>query len=73
MRFSLSLLSSTQGVDAPKEDEITIANQIKSRLSPQDAILFDELHNTLKDGVNTTKFSFFQISCFIKLPYNKSA
>lgn len=51
MQFSLSLLSSTQGVDALREDETMVASQIKSKLSAQDAILFDELHNNLKDGV----------------------
>ncbi|XP_014213492.1 gamma-tubulin complex component 3 [Copidosoma floridanum] len=50
MRFSLSLLSSTQGIDTFKDDETMVANQIKSKLSPQDAALFDELHNNLKDG-----------------------
>lgn len=52
MRFSLSLLSSMQGMDTLKEDETIIANQIKSKLSSQDAILFDELHSNLKDGVS---------------------
>lgn len=52
MQFSLSLLSSTQGVDALREDETMVASQIKSKLSAQDAILFDELHNNLKDGVS---------------------
>ncbi|KAL7301860.1 hypothetical protein TKK_0005465 [Trichogramma kaykai] len=50
MRFSLSLLSSTQGVDPLREDETMVANQIKSKLSEQDGALFDELHNNLKDG-----------------------
>jgi len=52
MRFSLGLLSSTQGIEILREDEITIATCIKSKLSPHDAIQFDKLHNDLKDGVN---------------------
>jgi len=52
MRFSLGLLSSTQGIEILREDEITIATCIKSKLSPHDAVQFDKLHNDLKDGVN---------------------
>lgn len=52
-QFSLSLLSSTQGVDALREDETMVASHIKSKLSAQDVTLFDELHNSLKDGVYT--------------------
>lgn len=51
MRFSLSILSSTQRVETFEEDEMMVANQIKSKLSSQNAALFDELHNNLKDGV----------------------
>ncbi|KAK0087490.1 hypothetical protein PV325_000931 [Microctonus aethiopoides] len=49
MRFSLGLLSSTQGVESFREDEITIANHIKSKLSSRDSVHFDKLHNDLKD------------------------
>ncbi|XP_034947790.1 gamma-tubulin complex component 3 [Chelonus insularis] len=49
MRLSLGFLSSTQGFEAFREDEITIANQIKSKLSTKDSVYFDKLHNDLKD------------------------
>lgn len=48
MRFSLGLLSSTGTL---REDEMTVATNIKSKLSPRDAVQFDKLHNDLKDGV----------------------
>lgn len=51
MRFSLGLLSSTQGVETFREDEITVANHIKSKLSTRDSVYFDKLHNDLKDKV----------------------
>ncbi|XP_070157516.1 gamma-tubulin complex component 3 [Polyergus mexicanus] len=47
MRFSLGLLSSTGTL---REDEMTVATNIKSKLSPRDAVQFDKLHNDLKDG-----------------------
>ncbi|XP_029157570.1 gamma-tubulin complex component 3 [Nylanderia fulva] len=50
MRFSLGLLSSTQGIETLREDEVTVATYIKSKLSPRDAVQFDKLHNDLKDG-----------------------
>lgn len=56
MRFSLGLLSSTQGIETLREDEMTVATYIKSKLSPRDAIQFDKLHNDLKDGVNVKSF-----------------
>jgi len=59
MRFSLGLLSSTQGIEILKEDEITIATCIKSKLSPHDTVQFDKLHNDLKDGVNMKLFYNF--------------
>lgn len=51
MRFSLGLLSSTEGMETLSEDEVTVATYIKSKLSPSDAVQFDKLHNDLKDGV----------------------
>ena len=57
LRFSLGLLSSTQGIETLREDEMTVANQIKGNLSARDALQFDKLHNDLKDGVRIT-FSF---------------
>ena len=51
LRFSLGLLSSTQGVETLREDEMTIASQIRGKLSARDAAQFDKLHNDLKDGV----------------------
>ncbi|KAH0553598.1 gamma-tubulin complex component 3 [Cotesia glomerata] len=49
MRFSLSLFSSTQGVESFCEDEITIANEIKSKLNSKESVHFDRLHNDFKD------------------------
>lgn len=49
MRYSLGLLSSTQGVEKFHEDEISITNQITSKLTPRDSIIFDKLHSDLKD------------------------
>lgn len=34
-----------------REDEVTIASQIRGKLSAKDAVQFDKLHNDLKDGV----------------------
>jgi len=62
MRFSLGLLSSTQGIETLREDEVTVATYIKSKLSPRDAIQFDKLHNDLKDGVY--KILFTSSFCF---------
>ncbi|XP_043466471.1 gamma-tubulin complex component 3 [Leptopilina heterotoma] len=50
LRFSLGVLSSTQGVGTVREDEVTIASQIRGKLSAKDAVQFDKLHNDLKDG-----------------------
>lgn len=58
MRFSLGLLSSTQGIEILREDEVTVATYIKSKLSPRDAVQFDKLHNDLKDGVQNNFISF---------------
>lgn len=65
MRFSLGLLSSTQGIEVLKEDEVTVATYIKSKLSPRDAVQFDKLHNDLKDGVieNFTIYIFSILLC----------
>ncbi|XP_015587434.1 gamma-tubulin complex component 3 [Cephus cinctus] len=49
MRFALGLLSSTQGIETFREDELSVASHIKSKLSAHDAIQFDRLHNDLKD------------------------
>jgi len=62
MRFSLGLLSSTQGIETLREDEVTVATYIKSKLSPRDAVQFDKLHNDLKDGVY--KILFTSSLCF---------
>ena len=62
MRFSLGLLSSTQGIETLREDEVTVATYIKSKLSPRDAVQFDKLHNDLKDGVQNN-FTFLAF-CF---------
>lgn len=51
MRFSLSLFSSTQGVESFSEDEITITNEIKSKLNSKESVHFDRLHNDFKDKV----------------------
>ncbi|XP_076756926.1 gamma-tubulin complex component 3 [Xylocopa sonorina] len=50
MRFSLGLLSSTQGVETLQEDEITVGSQIKEKLSICDATQFDKLYNELRSG-----------------------
>ncbi|KAK2580582.1 hypothetical protein KPH14_007705 [Odynerus spinipes] len=50
MRFSLELFSSIQGVETLREDEISVASTIKSKLSSQDAARFDKLHNDLRTG-----------------------
>ena len=55
MRFSLGLLSSTQGAETFREDEMSIAGLIKNKLSAKDAVQFDKLHNDLKEKV---KFQF---------------
>lgn len=60
MRFSLSLLSSTQGVDTHKEDEMIVASQIKEKLSSQNVAVFEELHNHLKDGVSWRSLIVFK-------------
>lgn len=64
MRFSLGLLSSTQGIEILREDEVTVATCIKSKLSPHDAVQFDKLHNDLKDGPlkNRTSILVFLLS-----------
>ncbi|XP_053594050.1 gamma-tubulin complex component 3 homolog [Microplitis demolitor] len=49
MRISLGILSSAQGVDSFGQDEITTANEIKSKLSSRDCNHFDKLHNDIKD------------------------
>ncbi|XP_035723078.1 gamma-tubulin complex component 3 homolog [Vespa mandarinia] len=50
MRFSLELFSSIQGVETLREDEILVASSIRSKLSSQDAVRFDKLHNDLRIG-----------------------
>ena len=50
MRFSLGLLSSTQGVETLREDEITVASQIKEKLQICEAVQFDKLYNELRAG-----------------------
>lgn len=50
MRFSLELFASIQGVETLREDEISVASNIKSKLSSQDAARFDKLHNDLRTG-----------------------
>ncbi|XP_017795465.1 PREDICTED: gamma-tubulin complex component 3 [Habropoda laboriosa] len=50
MRFSLGLLSSTQGIETLQEDEITVASQIKEKLSICDTAQFDKLFNELRSG-----------------------
>lgn len=65
MRFSLGLMSSTQGIETLREDEVTVATYIKSKLSPRDAVQFDKLHNDLKDGVqNLMVYIFLTFLCF---------
>lgn len=53
MRFSLGILSSTHGIETLREDEVTVATCIRSKLSERDAVEFDKLHNDLKDGVKS--------------------
>lgn len=60
MRFSLGLLSSTQGVETLREDEITVASQIKEKLQICEAVQFDKLYNELRAGV----WSKFYIKCY---------
>ncbi|XP_076246301.1 gamma-tubulin complex component 3 isoform X2 [Calliopsis andreniformis] len=48
MRFSLGLLSSSQGVGTIREDEVTVAGHIKDKMSYSDGIEFDKLYNDLK-------------------------
>ncbi|XP_053984214.1 gamma-tubulin complex component 3 homolog [Hylaeus volcanicus] len=50
MRFSLGLLSSSQGLETLQEDEITVVSHIKDKLSPCDEAQFDKLYNDLKAG-----------------------
>ncbi|XP_017888838.1 gamma-tubulin complex component 3 homolog [Ceratina calcarata] len=50
MRFSLGLLSSTQGIETLQEDEISIGSQIKEKLSTCEAAQFDKLYNDLRSG-----------------------
>uniref|UniRef100_A0A0C9S147 Tubgcp3_0 protein n=1 Tax=Fopius arisanus TaxID=64838 RepID=A0A0C9S147_9HYME len=50
MRFSLGLLSSTQGVDAFRDDEISVISHIKSKLSTRENIYLEKLMNDLKDN-----------------------
>ncbi|KAL0112556.1 hypothetical protein PUN28_012105 [Cardiocondyla obscurior] len=57
MRFSLGLLSSTQGIETLREDEMTVATYIKSKLPPRDAVQFDKLHNDLKDAPMKNRIS----------------
>lgn len=64
MRFSLGLLSSTQGIETLREDEVTVATYIKSKLSPRDAMQFDKLHNDLKDGVQNIMIYIYLRSSF---------
>lgn len=58
LRFSLGLLSSTQGIETLREDETTVASQIRGKLSARDASQFDKLHNDLKDGVKFKRYFF---------------
>lgn len=51
MRHSLGILSSVHGIEKAREDEVTVAACIRSKLSERDAVEFDKLHNDLKDGV----------------------
>lgn len=51
MRFSLGLLSSSQGVETLREDEITVASHVKNKLPHCDTVQFDKLYNDLKIGV----------------------
>lgn len=55
MRYSLGLLSSTSSSDIFCEDETTVASQIRSKLSGNDALNFDKLLNDLKDKVSPKK------------------
>ena len=50
IRFSLGLLSSSQGVETIREDEITVISHIKDKLSSGDAVQFDKLYIDLKAG-----------------------
>ncbi|XP_015431879.1 PREDICTED: gamma-tubulin complex component 3 homolog, partial [Dufourea novaeangliae] len=50
MRFSLDVLSSSQGVESLQEDEITLACNIKDKLPHCDALQFDKLFHELQDG-----------------------
>lgn len=56
MRFSLGLLSSTQGIETLQEDEITIAGQINQKLSICEATLFDKLYNDLRTAVSCKQY-----------------
>ncbi|XP_076666493.1 gamma-tubulin complex component 3 isoform X4 [Andrena cerasifolii] len=49
-RFSLGLLSSSQGVETIREDEITVISHIKDKLSSGDTVQFDKLYIDLKAG-----------------------
>jgi len=69
MRFSLGLLSSTQGIETLREDEVTVATYIKSKLSPCDAVQFDKLHNDLKDGVQNLMVYLFYVLYFNRIYY----
>ncbi|KAG9432396.1 gamma-tubulin complex component 3 [Apis mellifera carnica] len=64
MRFSLGLLSSTQGIETLQEDEISIGNQIREKLSICDATQFDKLYNELKSGPlkNRTQILIFLLN-----------
>lgn len=51
LRYSLGILSSTHGIETSKQDEVTVSEKIKNKLSSNDGLLFERLHNDLKDGV----------------------
>ncbi|XP_076657908.1 gamma-tubulin complex component 3 isoform X1 [Halictus rubicundus] len=64
MRFALEVLSSSQGIETLQEDEVTIANHIKDKLSRSDTVQFDKLFHDLKDGPlkNRTQILVFLIN-----------
>lgn len=69
MRFSLELFSSIQGVETLREDEILVASSIRSKLSSQDAVRFDKLHNDLRIGVIVFFFHIINVVFYYYFNY----
>ncbi|XP_012278710.1 gamma-tubulin complex component 3 [Orussus abietinus] len=65
LRLSLGVLSSAQGSETLREDEVTVASLIRDKLSLQDALQFDKLHNNLKDGPLKNRISILLFLLYV--------